>query len=220
MMKKVEFWFSIGSPYTYLTVMRLPRIVAKTGLTVEWRPFSARQLMEEDGYHPYADKPVRTAYMWTDIARQAQKFGLSPTLPAPFPIQGYELANRVALVAAKEGWVAKYVAQTYQRWFHDGHPAGQEPNLSKTLTNLGQDPDQVIAQAEGVVMGQAFEAATRDARERGVFDTPSFVVEDQVYLGDDRLPDALRHAIPNPKARVMKKPDAPSQPVAAKRMTG
>ena len=204
-MKKVEFWFSIGSPYTYLSVMRLPRIIAKTSLQVEWRPFSARQIMEEHGYHPYTDKPVRTAYMWTDIGRQAKKFGLAPNLPAPFPILGYEIANRVAVLAAKEGWVDDYVVTTYRKWFHDGHPAGQEPNLSKTLIQLGQDPDNVIAQAEGAVIGQAFDAATAEARERGVFDTPSFVVDDQVYMGDDRMPDALRNAIPDPRARVMKK---------------
>lgn len=209
-MKKVEFWFSIGSPYTYLSVMRLPRIVAKTGLQVDWRPFSARQIMKEHGYHPYTDKPVRTAYMWTDIGRQAKAFGLAPRLPAPFPIVGYELANRVAVLAAQEGWVSDYLVATYRRWFHDGHPAGQEPNLTRTLTELGQDPDRVIAQAEGAAIGRAFEAATSQARERGVFDTPSFVVEDQLYWGDDRMPQALRHAIPNPRARVMKKSANPA----------
>jgi hypothetical protein len=45
-----------------------------------------------------------------------------------------------------------------------------------------------------------------------VFDTPSFVVEGQVYWGDDSMPDALRHAIPDPRARVMKKPPAPEKP--------
>lgn len=211
-MKKVEFWFSIGSPYTYLSVMRLPRIIAKTGLQVDWRPFSARQIMQEHGYHPYTDKPVRTAYMWTDIERQAKKFGLTPRLPAPFPVLGYEIANRIAVLAAQEGWVADYVGTTYRHWFHDGHTAGQEPNLSKTLVELGRNPDKIIAQAEGAVIGQAFEAATAEARDRSVFDTPSFVVEGQVYWGDDRMPDALRHAIPDPRARVMKKPPAPEKP--------
>lgn len=195
-MKTVEFWLSIGSPYTYLTVMRLTPVVAKTGLHVVWRPFSARQIMQEMAYHPYLDKPVRTAHMWTDIGRQARKIGLSPRLPAPFPILGYELANRVAIVAAEEGWVADYVPETYRRWFHHGQPAGQEPNLSKSLVALGQDPDRVIALAEGRSAGQAFEAATREARDRGVFDTPSFIVDNNIYYGDDRLADALRHAIP------------------------
>jgi 2-hydroxychromene-2-carboxylate isomerase len=207
-MKSVEFWFSIGSPYTYLTVMRLPKVIEKTGLEVFWHPFSARQILQENGTHPYQDKPVQTAYMWTDLARQSRKFGLSPRLPAPFPLTGYELANRVAVVAAEEGWVAPYVQETYRRWFHDGHPAGAEPNLSRTLEELGHQPGRVIAKAEGSLTGQAWEQATRRARERGVFDTPSFIVEDELYVGDDRLPDALRHAIPNPRARVMRKPSA------------
>lgn len=215
-MKTVEFWFAIGSPYTYLSVMRLPPVVAKTGLKVDWRPFSVREIMQEMAYHPYEDKPVRTAYMWTDIARQARKLGLAPALPVPFPITAYEIANRVALVAREEGWIAEYVHATYRLWFHEGLAPGEIPNLARTLAPLGKDLDRVLASAEAYPAGQAFEAATREARERGIFDTPTFAVDDEIYYGDDRLADALRHAIPNPRARVMKRPGVTAAPRAAK----
>ena len=69
----------------------------------------------------------------------------------------------------RKAGVDDYVVTTYRKWFHDGHPAGQEPNLSKTLIQLGQDPDNVIAQAEGAVIGQAFDAATAEGARAGRF---------------------------------------------------
>ena len=46
----------------------------------------------------------------------------------------------------------------------------------------------------GTAVGDAYGAATREARERGVFGAPSFVVEGELFWGDDRLEDALSWA--------------------------
>ena len=46
-MATLDFWFSIGSTYTYLTVKRLARMARDAGVTVNWRPFSVRVLMVE-----------------------------------------------------------------------------------------------------------------------------------------------------------------------------
>ena len=48
-MKDVEFWFSIGSTYTYLSVSRLPALERNTGVTFSWHPFSVRKIMHEMG---------------------------------------------------------------------------------------------------------------------------------------------------------------------------
>ena len=44
-MKDIEFWFSIGSTYSYLSVARLPALERNTGVTFSWHPFSVRQIM-------------------------------------------------------------------------------------------------------------------------------------------------------------------------------
>ena len=205
-MKDIEFWFSIGSPYTYLSVMRLPRLQQKTGVKVLWRPFPLRQIMIEMNNFPYLDKPAKEAYLWQDIARQARKYGLSPNLPAPFPLEGCDLADRVALVAQKEGWIEPYVRNSFRHWMDRGLPAGAEPNLSHSISECGQDPDRVIALAEGVAIESAYSSAVREARGKGVFGAPSFVVDGELFWGDDRLNDAIRKAVPQPRVRVMRKP--------------
>lgn len=210
-MKDIEFWFSIGSPYTYLTVMRLPRLQQKTGARVHWRPFPLRQIMIEMNNFPFFDKPAKEAYLWQDIARQARKYGLKPRLPAPFPLEGCELADRVALVALREGWIEPYVRYSYRYWMHEHQPAGAEPNLSHSIADCKQDPDRVIAEAEGARIDGAYQAALREARDKRIFGAPSFIVDGELFWGDDRLHDAIRAAIPAPRGKVIKKA-APTRP--------
>lgn len=65
--RTIEVWFSVGSTYTYLTVMRLPAIQVATGLSFSWRPFSVRAIMREMNNIPFSTKPIKAAYMWRDI---------------------------------------------------------------------------------------------------------------------------------------------------------
>ncbi len=187
----IDFWFSVGSTYTYLTVMRLPEIAGKSGVTFRWRPFSVRAIMKEMDNVPFSTKPIKAAYMWRDIERRAAAYGLPVQVPAPYPLDNFDLANRVAILGAREGWCEDYVRATYKRWFQQRQPAGGEPNLSESLLEIGQDPQRVIAEANSDEIGKAYEAATDEARSLNLFGAPSFVVRREVFWGDDRLDDAI-----------------------------
>ena len=187
----IDFWFSIGSTYTYLSVMRLSEAERATGITFRWRPFSVRQIMLEMDNIPFRTKPIKAAYMWRDIERRAAMYQLPARVPAPYPISQWDTANRVAVLAASEGWIAGYACATYRRWFRDGLEPGAEPNLGDTLRELQQDPGHVLERANGDEIGQSFEAATGEARGLGIFGSPTFVVDRELFWGDDRLEDAI-----------------------------
>lgn len=187
----IQFWFSIGSTYTYLTVARLPQVEARAGASFEWRPFSVRAIMIEQNNIPFATKPVKAAYMWRDIERRADLYGVPVKVPAPYPLKEFDLANRVAVVGAREGWCAQYVRAAYRRWFVDGLEAGSEPNLSQSIAEAGQDPARVVAEAESAAAEAAYLAATDEARKLGIFGAPTFVSHGEVFWGDDRLDDAI-----------------------------
>ena len=123
----IEFWFSIGSTYSYLTVGRLLQVEQREALHFVWRPFSVRTIMREMNNSPFAGRPVKASYMWNDIARRAAAYGLPCNVPAPYPLQQFDLANRVALVGMQEGWGPDYVRHSYRRWFVDGQEAGSDP---------------------------------------------------------------------------------------------
>jgi 2-hydroxychromene-2-carboxylate isomerase len=187
----IDFWFSVGSTYTYLTVMRLAEVERTSGIAFRWRPFSVRQIMIEMDNIPFRTKPVKAAYMWRDIERRAAMYGLPARVPAPYPLTQWDLANRVAVLGAAEGWVADYARATYRRWFQDGFEPGGEPNLSDSLREIGQDPSRAVATAAGAEVGAAYQAATDRARDLGIFGSPTFAVERELFWGDDRLDDAI-----------------------------
>jgi 2-hydroxychromene-2-carboxylate isomerase len=190
----IEFWFSIGSTYAYLTAMRLEELAKSSGVEVRWRPFSVRAIMIEQKNIPFTGKPVKMAYMWRDIERRAEAYGFPARVPAPYPLAEFDRANRVAIVASEEGWAPAYVRQSYRRWFQEGEEPGLEPNLRSVLAAIGQDPDRALARASSEAVGRAYLAATDEGKRLNVFGSPSFVVSGEVFWGDDRLDDAIRWA--------------------------
>ena len=191
MQNTIDFWFSIGSTYSYLAVMRLRDVEKTQGVRFNWRPFNVREIMVEQNNRPFVGKPVKAAYMWRDIERRAALYGIPVRVPVPYPLREMELANRVATLAAKEEWCSDYAIATYRQWFQGGLEPGSEPNLSDSLREIGRNPLSVIREAKSDEIGKALVAATDEARSLGIFGSPSFVVGTEVFWGDDRLDDAL-----------------------------
>ena len=188
----IEFWFSIGSTYTYLTVMRLDIIEKNSGVTFEWKPFSVRALMQEMNNVPFKGKPVKEKYMWRDLERRARRHGIPINLPIEYPLPQFDLANRVAIVAATQGWCRDYVKAAYKLWMLEGSPAGSESNIERSVTAAGQRPNDVVEAANSKAVGTAYADATDAARSLGIFGSPSFVVAGrELFWGDDRLEDAV-----------------------------
>lgn len=191
-MSRIDFWFSIGSTYTYLTVMRLHDVERQSEVTFSWHPFSVRELMLEMDNVPFVGKPAKEKYMWRDIERRASRLRIPVSLPVEYPLQNFDLANRVAVVATQEGWCPEYVQTTYRLWFQEGLEAGGDQNLEQSLEELGQTHNRVLDLANSPDVEAAYRDATARARSLGIFGSPSFVVDNnELFWGDDRLEDAI-----------------------------
>lgn len=129
--------------------------------------------------------------MWRDIERRAAMYGIPARLPAPYPIANSERAHMVAIVGMREGWGAEYVRAAYRHWFQSGLENGSEANIAASLHEVGQEPGRVLKLAESDDTKTALIAETNAARELGIFGSPTFVVERELFWGDDRLQDAL-----------------------------
>lgn len=187
----IDFWFSIGSLYTYLSVMRIDRFEDLHGVWFRWRPFNVRAIMVEMDNIP-SRKPDKLAYMWRDIERRAAGSLCDFPRRPPYPLTNFDLANRIALVGAAEGWCEDYARATYARWFGLGEEAGREPNVSASLKEIGQDAGRVLELAGSDETGRAYDAATAEAKSLGIFGAPTFVTRGEIFWGDDRLEDAVQ----------------------------
>ena len=67
-MGNIDFYFSIGSTYTYLSVTRILDAEIKHQVKFNWKPFSVRAIMKEMNNVPFPkDKKNKVDYMWRDI---------------------------------------------------------------------------------------------------------------------------------------------------------
>jgi len=188
---QIDFWFTMGSTYSFLSVMRLAKLEQSTGLSFRWRPFHLLIILQEMKHVPFADKPTKSAYMWRDIERRAAMYGIPVKLPAPYPAKQSVMANLVAIVGMREGWGADYVRAAYGRWFQLGQETGSEPNVSESLRDIGQDPPRILELANSEDAKVAITSETDAARELGIFGSPTFAVGGELFWGDDRLEDAI-----------------------------
>ena len=189
----ITAYLSIGSTYTYLTALRLRSVMESQGASFDFKPFSVRAIMREMNNIPFPpEKKAKVAYMWRDIERRAAGYGLpAPKLPAPYPLEHFDRANHLGIVANRQGWYLDYFEATYRAWFVEGIPAGSEECISQVCQQLGQSQAELLQQAAQPDVQQSYERNTAEAMAAGVFGAPSFVVGQDVFWGDDRLEDAL-----------------------------
>ncbi len=191
-MPPIGFWFSIGSTYAYLSVMRIEEFGQQNDIAFRWRPFDVRAIMVEMNNIPFHTKPVKMRYMWRDVERRSGIYGLPWSAVPPYPIQRLSIVNRIALLGAKEGWCRTYTKAAYRRWFLNGLDPSVEPALSDTLRDIGQNPERVVASARSDDVKTALQSETETARALGIFGSPTFVTGEEIFWGDDRLEDAVR----------------------------
>lgn len=191
MTQQLDFYFFLGSTYTYLTVMRIEKVAADAGIAVRWRPFNVRAIMKEQDNNPFMTKPVKMRYMWRDLERRAGRHGIPFKGIPEYPIDPELTANRVATVAAAQGWCEAYVTAAYHAWFLEDRLPHDRPVMQDTLKALGQDPQEVIKLARTDKTHKAYDSATDRARELGIFGSPTFAIGNEIFWGDDRLEDAL-----------------------------
>ena len=192
-MSGIDFYFSIGSTYTYLSVTRILDVEKKHRVKFNWKPFSVRSIMMEMNNIPFPkDKMNKVNYMWRDIERRAEEYGFFAKTPVPYPLSEFDLANQVAILGLQKGWGEKFVISTYKKWFQETKEPAIEPSISEVCNELKLNKDEITSEALKKEIQDKYEANTNSARENKIFGSPSFVDKNEVFWGDDRMEDAIK----------------------------
>ena len=194
-MKNIDFYFSIGSTYTYLTVTRILDVEKKHQIKFNWKPFSVRAIMKEMNNIPFPkDKINKVNYMWRDIERRAEGYGFFAKTPVPYPLSEFDLANKIAILGLDKGWGIDYIRLTYKKWFQEGKEPAIDPSISEVCKELALNKNEIVSEAKSEIFEKKYMSNTDSARENKVFGSPSFIVEDEIFWGDDRMEDAIKWA--------------------------
>ena len=193
---KLEVWFEFASTYSYLTVSRVEHLLTGTQIELVWRPFLLGPLLRDKGLStsPFNLDPAKGTYMWRDVARRSEKYGLPFVRPSIFPMNGL-VAARVMTAALDEDWCGDFARLVFAAQFGRGADISDEALLKDALTSCGVSPEPWFEKAQTNEIKSRLRGTTDRARQLGIFGAPSFIAQDELFWGDDRLDDAIDFAL-------------------------
>ncbi|MEK7346890.1 MAG: 2-hydroxychromene-2-carboxylate isomerase [Pseudomonadota bacterium] len=187
----VDYYFAPQSPWAYLGHQRLADIVRRTGATVRVRPIDlGGKVFPISGGLPLGQRaPQRQAYRLVELQRFGQHLNVPLNLkPRYFPVAGDDAARLIIAADLAHG-AADAMAITgailTACW-------AQERNMAdeKVLAELLQEHHlaaSLLAQSHSQAVQVRYETYTQAAIEAGVFGAPSYVVDGEIFWGQDRL---------------------------------
>lgn len=200
-MADLTYWFEFASPYSYLTSTRIDALAAARGVTVAWKPFLLGPIFAAHGWDtsPFKIYPAKGRYMWRDVERRCAAAGVPFRTPTPELLEKFPMntvaAARLAVVGLKADWGKAFVRAVYHAEYAEHRDIGDRAVLVEILRAVGTDPDTAFEAANAPANKPLLRANTMEAQERGIFGVPSFTCGEELFWGDDRLEDALNHAM-------------------------
>lgn len=189
MARVVDYYLSPVSPYSYLGGERLANITRDTNATVNVLPVDLTKVFPATGGLPLKQRaPERQAYRLLELRRWSEYLNIPLVLePKYFPVDANP-ASLMIIAARRQGLDALSLAQRLLRavWAEEANIADRDTIIA--LTNeLGMDGEglaEVSAQPTTVAV---YERDTQGAIQRGVFGVPTYVIDGEIFWGQDRL---------------------------------
>ena len=201
-MSTLEFWYEFASTYSYPAAWRIDRLAAAQGVKVVWRPLFLGPLFhKQQGLtdSPFNVVETKGRYMWRDMERVCQAEMLPFRRPSQFPRRSL-LALRLALVGARQGWIADFSRGVYAANFGQDRDIGDPAVLAQIVKQVGGDPVADFALADSAEIKAELRANGEEAEAKGLFGAPSFVCTQaasdayELFWGNDRLEQAVAWA--------------------------
>ncbi len=203
MAKVIDYYYVLISPWSYLGGLRFTEIALRHGATVNCKPMDLAKVFPVSGGLPLGKRaPQRQAYRLAELERWRGHLGMELNLKPKFFPANYDLAQRmvVGVVNASQGGdgdggdpMALSHAILRAIWAEERDIA-DAATLAKIADGNGMDGAALLSAAEAPDVLAAYEANTNEAIERGVFGAPTYIFNNQMYWGQDRL-DFLDRAL-------------------------
>jgi 2-hydroxychromene-2-carboxylate isomerase len=185
----ITFFCEFNSPYSYIAARLIGRVAAKHGRAIQWRPISLGRLRQMIGYDFSSLPLAKLRYLKHDSARVANLLNLPFAFPKPYPTD-VRLACRMFyhLAPRDTGALAESFAMAvFDRYWGRGEDIATVEQLLPLALRLGLDADELAAVPGDEAAKKAAMSATVQAADMGVFGAPTFVVDGQLFWGQDRI---------------------------------
>ncbi|MBB4023881.1 MULTISPECIES: 2-hydroxychromene-2-carboxylate isomerase [Roseobacteraceae] len=184
--RHLDFYFDFMSPFAYLAFHKVPGICKQYGL--EFRPHVVNlpqlKLMAGNTAPPNVSLPLKIRYLSKDLNRWAEEYGLPLTFPKSL---ASEKLNKAFLYAMAKGEGEAFIRTAWDRVWGEGADLADPALLDELAKQFGWNPDVLSAWVSSKDATDQYEASTQAAHEAGVFGTPTMIVGDQMWWGNDRI---------------------------------
>ncbi len=186
----IDYYMVPQSPFVYLGHQRFVKLAAEAGATIKLLPMDLNKIFPLSGGLPLGKRaPQRQAYRLLELRRFSEWLGLPMNVqPKFFPVSGDDAARLLIAVDHTDGTqAALQLSGAISRavWEEERNIA-DAATLGELLAAQGL-PASRLQESLRADVQQSYEANTSQAIDAGVFGAPSFVVDGEVFWGQDRL---------------------------------
>ena len=188
MADNIEFFFDIGSPYSYLAATQMDALAKRTGATVHWRPFLLGGVFKAVGNTPPAALELKRDWMLGDLNMWADHYDVPFQMSSHFPVNS--LLPQRALTAANTTTperLPQFALELYRDYWADDRDVSKASRVQAAAERAGFDGERLVAMAAEQPIKDKLRAVTDEAVDRGAFGAPTFFVGEQMFWGNDRL---------------------------------
>lgn len=189
MARSIDYYFSLVSPWAYLGHAPFLAIVRRHGLAVRYRPVFLGEVFSETGGLPLAKRhPVRQRYRLFEMQRWREKRGVPLNIHPKFWPFDVSLADRCIIAIQQAGAdPAAFVGRAFAGvWARDENLA-DEAVLAAIAAEVGVDAGAMLAGARSDGAQAEYAGNITEAIGADVFGSPSYVIDGEVFWGQDRL---------------------------------
>ena len=192
----VEFYFGLGSRYSYLAASQLTALAAESGAAFDWLPVDSAKLIETRGDNPFKVAKAAGQYDWDyrrrDAEAWAEYYGIPFREPHGRLALDPDLLSRAAVTARRLGAVEPYARASFAAIFVEERTRIDRALCAELAERAGLERTRFEGELDSSASRAEQERILRQALARGAFGVPTFFAGGRLFWGNDRLA-LLRH---------------------------
>jgi len=190
MIKIFEFYFDFASPYTFLAHKKILRVEKENNIKIKYVPVLLGGLLKLSGIKANVDIPIKAKYMIKDCKLTSEKNNIEFKFNNYFPITSLNLMRGV-IVAESEGYDKIFINKVFDSIWKHGLNLNDNLIFEKLLKNLDINPKKFLTKIIEPKIKDDLKKRTDEAFQKGIFGLPTFLVNNRIFWGQDRLEFAV-----------------------------
>ncbi len=189
MTKSIDFYFDFISPYSYLAYKKIISRKDKNKFKINYKPILLGGLHKLGKITAPAFNERKMKNMKNDCELVASKNKIEFKWNSKFPINSLYLM-RGYLVIEKD-LKKNFFDTCFNAYWRDNLDISKEKNIHQILEKVGIDKKKFLTDIEDIRIKNRLKELTNIAFEKDVFGAPTFIVNNKIFWGQDRLDYAL-----------------------------